>query len=97
MILKDQPIKPIDNAVYWVEYVLRHNGAHHLKTSAVKLQWYEYLLLDVIAFLLGIVLIVSCIIYYIIRLLLKGIKLLIFKTKSTSRSVPRKKKKSKEA
>ncbi|KAF5306218.1 hypothetical protein FQR65_LT18599 [Abscondita terminalis] len=49
-IMHDEPMKPLDKAVFWVEYVLRHNGAPHLKTSALSLNWYQYLLLDVIAF-----------------------------------------------
>ena len=40
----------LDNAVYWVEYVLRHNGAPHLRSAAVNLPWYQLLLLDVISF-----------------------------------------------
>lgn len=48
-ILKDQPEKPLDKAMFWLEYVIRHKGAPHLKTSALALNWFQYLLLDVIA------------------------------------------------
>ncbi|XP_014289130.1 UDP-glucosyltransferase 2 [Halyomorpha halys] len=47
-IMKDKPLSVMDNAVYWVEYVLRHRGAPHLRSAAVELSWYQYLLLDVI-------------------------------------------------
>lgn len=47
-IMRDQPQSVMDNAVYWVEYVLRHRGAPHLRSAAVELSWYQYLLLDVI-------------------------------------------------
>nr|XP_024216284.1 UDP-glucuronosyltransferase 2A1-like [Halyomorpha halys] len=47
-IMKDRPKSIMDNAVYWVEYVLRHRGAPHLRSAAVELSWYQYLLLDVI-------------------------------------------------
>lgn len=43
---------PQESVVYWTEYVLRHNGAPHLQTAAAKLNWFQYLLLDVIAFVL---------------------------------------------
>ncbi|KAF5296148.1 hypothetical protein FQR65_LT19842 [Abscondita terminalis] len=45
-IFKDQPTKPLDTAIFWVEYVLRHEGAHHLKTSALKLHWLQLYLID---------------------------------------------------
>ncbi|KAF0764511.1 UDP-glucuronosyltransferase 2B7-like isoform X2 [Aphis craccivora] len=45
-IFHDRPMSALDTAVYWVEYVIRHKGAHHLRSEAVKLTWYQYLLLD---------------------------------------------------
>ncbi|KAJ8980273.1 hypothetical protein NQ317_005131, partial [Molorchus minor] len=53
-IFHDRPLKPMENAVYWVEYVIRNGGAPHLKVAGVDLPWYKYHLLDVIAFLLGV-------------------------------------------
>ncbi|XP_038198476.1 UDP-glucuronosyltransferase 2B7-like isoform X3 [Arvicola amphibius] len=51
----DQPMKPLDRAVFWVEYVMRHKGAKHLKPLAFNLTWYQYYSLDVIGFLLACV------------------------------------------
>ncbi|VVC43587.1 Hypothetical protein CINCED_3A013384 [Cinara cedri] len=48
-IFKDRPMSPQQSVVYWVEYVIRHKGAPHLKSQAFNLTWYEYFLLDVIA------------------------------------------------
>ncbi|XP_050298922.1 UDP-glycosyltransferase UGT5-like [Anthonomus grandis grandis] len=48
-IYHDRPIKPRDAAVYWVEYVLRHNGAPHLKVAGRNLVWYKYFMVDVFA------------------------------------------------
>lgn len=48
-IFHDQPSKPMDSAVYWVEYVARYKGAKHLQSAAVHLLWWQYYLLDVIA------------------------------------------------
>lgn len=56
---KDQPTQPQDSAVYWIEYVMRHKGAAHLRTESYKMPWYSYHSLDVIAFLLAIVLTVG--------------------------------------
>lgn len=51
-IFHDQPIKPLDKAIYWIEYVIRHNGAHHLKTAGNKLNWFQFLSIDVILVLI---------------------------------------------
>ncbi|TRY92691.1 hypothetical protein DNTS_025235, partial [Danionella cerebrum] len=50
----DQPMKPLDQAVYWIEFVMRNKGAKHLRVQAHELSWYQYHCLDVLAFLLSI-------------------------------------------
>ncbi|XP_063277615.1 UDP-glucuronosyltransferase 2A1-like isoform X3 [Prinia subflava] len=50
-IQHDQPIKPLDRAVFWIEFVMRHKGAKHLRPAAHHLTWYQYHSLDVLAFL----------------------------------------------
>ncbi|XP_025419478.1 UDP-glucuronosyltransferase 2C1-like isoform X2 [Sipha flava] len=40
VIYQDQPLKSLDKAIYWIEYVIRHKGAHHLKTNACELTWF---------------------------------------------------------
>ncbi|XP_058239812.1 UDP-glucuronosyltransferase 2C1-like [Hemibagrus wyckioides] len=51
----DQPMKPLDRAVFWIEYVMRHKGAKHLRVGAHNLTWYQYHCLDVAAFLLSVI------------------------------------------
>nr|XP_048299064.1 UDP-glucuronosyltransferase 2A2 isoform X2 [Myodes glareolus] len=51
----DQPVKPLDRAVFWIEFVMRHKGAKHLRVAAHDLSWFQYHSLDVIAFLLACV------------------------------------------
>uniref|UniRef100_A0A2K6G5H6 UDP-glucuronosyltransferase n=1 Tax=Propithecus coquereli TaxID=379532 RepID=A0A2K6G5H6_PROCO len=51
----DQPMKPLDRAVFWIEFVLRHKGAKHLRVAAHDLTWFQYHSLDVIGFLLACV------------------------------------------
>ncbi|XP_049321949.1 UDP glucuronosyltransferase 2 family, polypeptide A5 isoform X18 [Astyanax mexicanus] len=51
----DRPVKALDEAVYWIEFVMRNKGAKHLRVEAHNLTWYQYHCLDVIAFLLVIV------------------------------------------
>ncbi|XP_060942408.1 UDP-glucuronosyltransferase 2C1-like [Limanda limanda] len=49
---RDQAIAPMDHAIFWVEYVIRHKGAAHLRTEAYKMPWYSYYSLDVLLVLL---------------------------------------------
>ncbi|KAM9238111.1 UDP-glucuronosyltransferase 2A1 isoform 4-T4 [Dugong dugon] len=51
----DQPVKALDRAVFWIEFVMRHKGAKHLRPAAHDLTWYQYHCLDVIGFLLACV------------------------------------------
>nr|XP_023965011.1 UDP-glucuronosyltransferase 1-6-like isoform X3 [Chrysemys picta bellii] len=55
----DRPIHPLDLAVYWVEFVMRHKGAQHLRPAAHDLNWIQYHSLDVIAFLMAVVLVAT--------------------------------------
>ncbi|CAG0883105.1 unnamed protein product [Cyprideis torosa] len=40
-IMKDELEGPLDRAVFWTEYVIRHQGAHHLKSAARNLTSYQ--------------------------------------------------------
>uniref|UniRef100_A0A452TWX3 glucuronosyltransferase n=1 Tax=Ursus maritimus TaxID=29073 RepID=A0A452TWX3_URSMA len=51
----DQPMKPLDRAVFWIEFVMRHKGAKHLRPASHDLTWFQYHSLDVIGFLLACV------------------------------------------
>ncbi|XP_042534098.1 UDP-glucuronosyltransferase 2B31-like isoform X4 [Dipodomys spectabilis] len=51
----DQPVKPLDRAVFWMEFVMRHKGAKHLRPALHDLNWFQYHSLDVIGFLLACV------------------------------------------
>ncbi|KAG9341912.1 hypothetical protein JZ751_018229 [Albula glossodonta] len=51
----DQPMKPLDRAVFWIEFVMRHKGAAHLRTESYKMPWYAYHSVDVVVVLLSII------------------------------------------
>jgi len=40
-------MKPLDRAVYWVEYVIRYGGAGHLKSDSIGLKDIQYFLFDI--------------------------------------------------
>uniref|UniRef100_A0A3Q2CJ96 UDP glucuronosyltransferase 5 family, polypeptide E1 n=1 Tax=Cyprinodon variegatus TaxID=28743 RepID=A0A3Q2CJ96_CYPVA len=52
----DKPMKPIDSAVFWIEYVMRHRGAAHLRSESYKMDWFAYHCLDVMVFCVAVVL-----------------------------------------
>ncbi|XP_033828984.1 UDP-glucuronosyltransferase 2B31-like [Periophthalmus magnuspinnatus] len=51
---RDQPLKPLDRAMFWIEFVMRHGGAKHLVTESYRLSKVQYYCLDVAAFLLAL-------------------------------------------
>lgn len=44
----DNLVHPMDEAMFWIEYVMRSNGAPHLKSHAVNMSLISYLLLDIL-------------------------------------------------
>lgn len=71
--LTDQPQTPMDKAIFWVEYVLRHNGAYYLQSSAQYLSFIEYNNLDIYATFVALaflaISIPICVMKMILRLL----------------------------
>ncbi|XP_052453704.1 UDP-glucuronosyltransferase 2A1-like isoform X1 [Carassius gibelio] len=63
----DQPMKPLDRAVFWIEFVMRNRGAPHLRTQSFRMSWIEYHSVDVILTLLVIVILICLMIYKIIK------------------------------
>ncbi|XP_033972419.1 UDP-glucuronosyltransferase 2C1-like [Trematomus bernacchii] len=66
---RDQPMKPLDTALFWIEFVMRHKGAAHLRTESYRLPWYSYHSVDVTLFLAGAVLLVLFTFVFFIRCL----------------------------
>lgn len=69
-VFHDRPLSPMQNAVYWIEYVIRHNGAPHLKVAAVGLPWYKYYMVDVVAVLSGGILLGLFLLGFSVKLIL---------------------------
>jgi len=53
--MKDELLPAKDIGAYWVEHVLRHKGTKHLQLARKDMPFYQRYLLDVIAFLTGII------------------------------------------
>ena len=50
-IVKSRPMTAQDTAAYWVEHVLKH-GSEHLRTGAMDMPLYQFLMLDILLFVL---------------------------------------------
>lgn len=85
LAFRDMPLSPMDTAIYWTEYILRHKGAPHLRSSAVDLPLYQYLLFDVIVIL-------GSIVTLFLSVFLVTIKMLLCKTSSADKKLGKKKK-----
>ncbi|XP_045452881.1 UDP-glycosyltransferase UGT5-like [Melitaea cinxia] len=66
-IFLDRPMSPLDTGVYWIEYVLRHKGAGHMRSPALDLSYSQYLLLDFLAFSI----ISICLVIYLLHKLFR--------------------------
>ncbi|XP_036331653.1 UDP-glycosyltransferase UGT5-like [Rhagoletis pomonella] len=55
LIFRDRPMGPRETFLYWIDYVIRHNGARHLRAAGMDLKWYQFYLLDVAALVLAVV------------------------------------------
>ena len=54
--MRDQPQNPLERAVYWTEFNLRHKGAKHLRLGSRYLAWYERAMIDVYGIIAAVVL-----------------------------------------
>jgi glucuronosyltransferase len=81
--LRDQPLTPLEQAVYWTEYVIRHKGAHHLRSAVLDLAWYQYFLLDVIAVLALAIVSILLLLLVVCRVILKKLIGGILKVENT--------------
>lgn len=61
-IFLDNIVSPLENAVYWMEYVLEHNGATFLKSSSIEMSWITQGLYDVY---LGYIIALVVLIYFV--------------------------------
>lgn len=70
---RDKPMHPLDTALYWIEFVMRHKGAAHLRTESHKMPWYAYHSVDVICCLLAVLLMLTVIVVGLMRFLCFGL------------------------
>lgn len=70
-------MSPLETAVYWTEYVIRHKGAPQLRSAAVGMPWYQYYLIDIIfVILLSVVTIFGLFYFLIFKVILRFLRLM---------------------
>lgn len=47
VLFRDNPMNPMEESMYWIEYVARHKGASVFQSNAVHMPWYIYFHLDI--------------------------------------------------
>ncbi|PZC79478.1 hypothetical protein B5X24_HaOG200298 [Helicoverpa armigera] len=77
---KDRPLNALDTAMFWIEYVIRNNGADYIKNPALELSWVASNMLDVYAFILILVL---GVVFATVKIL--SIVLSLFKSKESKK------------
>lgn len=68
VLFRDRPISAMDTAIYWIEYVLRHNGARHMRSNAIELNFFQKTAWDIVVFLL-------CVLYVVYKVFRAYMKL----------------------
>ncbi|XP_063052645.1 UDP-glucuronosyltransferase 2A3-like [Engraulis encrasicolus] len=63
----DQPMKPLDRAIFWIEFVMRNGGASHLRSQSFRMSWIVYHSVDVILTLMTALLLFLLIVFLIIK------------------------------
>uniref|UniRef100_U5EZ23 Putative glucosyl/glucuronosyl transferase n=1 Tax=Corethrella appendiculata TaxID=1370023 RepID=U5EZ23_9DIPT len=67
-IYRDRPVPPMELAVFWIEYIIRHKGAPHMRYQGVELNILQSNSIDVVAFFIVLLYLVMKIAKIICRL-----------------------------
>ncbi|XP_072948769.1 UDP-glycosyltransferase UGT5-like [Epargyreus clarus] len=66
---KDRPMTPLDTAMFWIEYVLRHKDADFMKSPARDMSWFRYFMLDLYTVVITIIIVLAILVIIGIRLI----------------------------
>ncbi|XP_011694146.1 PREDICTED: UDP-glucuronosyltransferase 2B18-like [Wasmannia auropunctata] len=85
MLNEDKPYDVLEHVIWWIEFVIRHKGAPHLRTNIAHEPWYQRYDMDIIA-ILSIVIFVTLlctlvIIYKLLKIISNFTKISVVKKK----------------
>ncbi|CAO1431481.1 unnamed protein product [Diamesa hyperborea] len=73
-LFRDKPEKPLDRALWYIEYVLRHPEPNHLQSPTVKLGSFKSNLYDILLFVFGVLFMLGFVAYKIVNTILLKLK-----------------------
>ncbi|KAK9876731.1 hypothetical protein WA026_014969 [Henosepilachna vigintioctopunctata] len=74
-LMREQPVKPMDNAIFWIEHIIEFGEGSHLKNNGIGLAWYELYMLDIYCFFLGFTLLFLISIYFMTKIFMRILKI----------------------
>lgn len=73
-IYRNRPMSARQRATYWIEHVLKYGGIY-LRSHAVNMAWYEYLMLDILCIVqvagCSLILFLYCVTRYVVHQLMR--------------------------
>ncbi|KAL6435939.1 hypothetical protein ACFW04_005651 [Cataglyphis niger] len=85
-LLRDLPYNPLNNTIWWIEHVIRHKGALHLRNKSRDMPWYKTQLLDMLAIVLVSVVLITYVIVVITHRIFRIVKLMLTWKKAMSQT-----------
>ncbi|XP_062122126.1 UDP-glucosyltransferase 2-like [Drosophila sulfurigaster albostrigata] len=82
-LYKDQKDTPLERAVWWTEYVIRHNGAKHLRSASRDLNFVQLHGIDTWGLICGVASLIGLIILFTLSLLLQILRYILHKFSKT--------------
>lgn len=79
-LFRDRPISATDNAVFWIEFIVR-NGPDVLRSPALELSFVQLALLDVYGFLLVTVISFLLLVFMLVKILIGKVKKIVVSLK----------------
>ena len=67
-VYTDREMKPVERAVWWIEYVCRHRGADILQPGLTEVAWYQYHHLDILLFVTLMVVVMATLLLFLCSL-----------------------------
>ncbi|ENN80611.1 hypothetical protein HUJ04_011135 [Dendroctonus ponderosae] len=68
---RDRLVSPLETSIFWIEYIAKHKGGQSLQSASIAMPFYQYFLLDVIAFTMLALFVFLFIIYEAICLVVR--------------------------